>query len=516
MSDTAADIHKPKTGDNHVEIEELIRDEEQVRVKHWYDAFIRLFYWYPRHVYSPKERKFLVKLDLCLLIYTCVSYFTKALDKANITNAYVSGMEEDIKFYGNDLSYAKSLYSAGYIVSMAVGTLLVTQKWSRFLLPSFELIWGVLTFCGAAATKPQHIFCLRFLIGFCEGIAFPSSVYIIGSWFTRDEVFRRVMVFSVSSSLGGMFSGYLQSAAYENLSGTGGLAGWKWGFIIDGIFTVPVAIFGLFMFPGPLQAKSQKDTKPIWWMTKDEYEIAVERQVRSGIDGARQYDFKIIKKTVFHWPVHFFATFWVLLNIVALPDGTVMPLWLKYEAKVHNRFTVSQINNYPTLQAVVGVVAQFFLAGLSDSFPIYPFLAFTQICFIIAYASLAAWNIAWGWKWVCMLAIGLDSVNQAIVSGWINRVCRHDSRERAFVIGYSDAVSQAMNIWTNIVFYPTSHAPEFRLGLIVSTVAAALMLVLPAVEVYLTKRDTKKYVEEKQRELVDRISVSSNEKGAGL
>ncbi|KAH3671544.1 hypothetical protein OGAPHI_000247 [Ogataea philodendri] len=512
IKDTAVDIHRSKADSTRVEVEELIRDEEKVRVKHWYDAFIRLFYWYPGDIYDSRERKFLTKLDTCLLVYTCVSYFTKALDKSNITNAYTTGMKEDINFGGDDLSYAKSLYSAGYIVSMAVGTLLVTQSWARFLLPSFELVWGVLTFCGAAVSQPKHIFCLRFLIGFCEGIAFPSSVYILGSWYTRDEVFRRVMAFSVSSSLGGMFSGYLQTAAYNNLSGKGGLSGWKWGFIIDGIVTVPVAFFGFAFFPGPLQAKSQKKTKPIWWMNQDDYELAVDRQIRSGIDGSRQYDWAIVKKTWFNWPIHFFATFWVLLNIVALPDGTAMPLWLKYEQKTNHRFTQGDVNNYPTIQSAVGVVAQFFLAGLSDSFSIYPFLAFTQICFIIAYSSLAAWDIAWGWKWVCMLAIGLDVVNQAIVSGWINRVCRHDSRGRAFVIGYSDAVSQAINIWTNIVFYPTSHAPKFRLGFIISTIAAFLMLILPIAEIYLTKRDTAKYIERKERELAEQESLEVFEK----
>ncbi|ODV83749.1 hypothetical protein CANARDRAFT_202409 [[Candida] arabinofermentans NRRL YB-2248] len=488
-----------KNGENHTnsdlksdKIEYVVLEEEAIRITHWYDAFVRLFYWYPKSIYDPTERKFLIKLDACLLVYTCLSYFTKSLDKSNISYSYVSGMKSELGFVGDDLSYAKSLYSAGYIVSMCVGTLLVTQKWSRYLLPSFELCWGVLTLCAAATHKPSHMFAIRFLVGFCEGIAFPSSVYIIGSWFTRDEIYRRIMVFSVSASLGGMFSGYLQSAAYDNLSGHLGLSGWRWGFLIDGFITVPVALIGFVVFPGPLQSKSQRTTKPIWWMTVSEYELAVSRQVKAGIDGARQYDWGVIKRTLANWHVHFFATFWVLLNVVALPDGTVMPLWLSYEQETNGRFTVSQVDNYTTFQSVVGIVAQFFLAGLSDSFSIYPFLSAVQCTFIVIYSSLAAWNIPYGWKWTCMLLIGLDGVNQAIVSGWINRVCRHDSRERAFVIGYSDAVSQAMNIWTNIVFYPTSDSPKFHKGFIASTCGAIIMLFLPIISIFLTKWDVKR------------------------
>ncbi|GMF00029.1 unnamed protein product [Ambrosiozyma monospora] len=109
-----------------------------------------------------------------------------------------------------------------------------------------------------------------------------------------------------------------------------------------------------------------------------------------------------------------------------------------------------------------------------------------------------------------MLIIGLDTVNQAIISGWINRVCRHDSRERAFVIGYSDAVSQAMNIWTNIVFYPTSSAPKFHLGFIISTIAAILMLFLPILGHLGTKWDTQQRLKAIEEEVGEASSSTDS------
>ncbi|CUM66627.1 uncharacterized protein PRCAT00004298001 [Priceomyces carsonii] len=452
-------------------IANIVNAEEERTLNHWYDGFVRLFIWYPSSL-DKKEKILLLKLDICILTYVCCSYFTKSLDKSNITNAYVSGMENDINFGGDDLSYAKSLYSAGYIISMCFGMLFVTRPWARYMLPVLELIWGVLTFCGAAVRNPSDMFALRFLIGLAEGPIFCSVVHILGSWYKRDEIYRRVMVFSISSSLGGMFSGYLQSAAYVHLSGKGGLGGWKWGFIIDGILTVPIALIGFFVFPGaPYQVKK------LWWLCPEDIQLANERTKISGIAAPGSLNLSLIKRVFLRWHVHYFTAFWVLLNVVALTDGTAFPLWLL--ANSPDRFSVTQVNNYPTIQAAVGIVAQFFFAGLSDTFSIYPFLIITQCLFIISYSSLAAWNIPDGWRWVCYLIIGFDGVNQAIISGWINRSCRHDNEERAFVLGFSDAVSQAINVWTNIVFYPTSDAPNFRKGFIASLVAAILMLFLP-------------------------------------
>ena len=480
-------IEKVPLESSHIDDTRLVEidasDEEKVDKLKWYQGITRLFLWYPSDL--PKAEKLLLrKIDAVILAYVCTSYFTKSLDKSNITNAYVSGMKQDLNFGGNDLSYAKSLYSAGYIVSMCCGTLFVTRDWARLLLPILETIWGIMTFCQAAVKTPEQMLALRFLIGLAEGPIFPCVVYIIGSWYTRKEIYRRVMAFSISSSIGGMFSGFLQSAAYANLSGKGGLAGWKWGFIVDGIITVPVALLGFLMFPG-----TPSQVKPNFWISQDELKLAFKRMEFSGVEKPTKLSLGLVKRVFLSWHVHFFTAFWVLLNVIALPDGTGLPLWL--DANSPERFSVEQVNNYPSIQSAFSIVFQIIIGGLSDTLPIYPLLTFIQCMFIISYSSLAAWNIPDGWRWVCFMIVGFDTCDQIIVSGWINRACRHDSEERAFVLGFSDAVSQAINIWTNIVFFPTDDAPKFHLGYIISTVGAILMLLMPVASYYGEKYDNK-------------------------
>ncbi|KAF4979718.1 hypothetical protein FDECE_18022, partial [Fusarium decemcellulare] len=54
---------------------------------------------------SPEERKLVAKLDWWILSYCCIAYFVKYLDQTNVSNAYVSGMKEDLEMTGNDLNY---------------------------------------------------------------------------------------------------------------------------------------------------------------------------------------------------------------------------------------------------------------------------------------------------------------------------------------------------------------------------------------------------------------------------
>lgn len=65
---------------------------------------------------SPEERRFLFKLDAVILTLASLGYFIKYLDQVNITNAFVSGMKEDLKLFGNELNYMQTCWTVGYVI----------------------------------------------------------------------------------------------------------------------------------------------------------------------------------------------------------------------------------------------------------------------------------------------------------------------------------------------------------------------------------------------------------------
>ncbi|KAI4765227.1 hypothetical protein E4T52_02580 [Aureobasidium sp. EXF-3400] len=62
---------------------------------------------------SQGERKLVQKLDFFILTFCCLMYFLNYLDRSNLTNAYVSGMKEDLNFKGNELTQINTVFTVG-------------------------------------------------------------------------------------------------------------------------------------------------------------------------------------------------------------------------------------------------------------------------------------------------------------------------------------------------------------------------------------------------------------------
>ncbi|KAE8395953.1 hypothetical protein BDV23DRAFT_178021 [Aspergillus alliaceus] len=104
------------------------------------------------------------------------------------------------------------------------------------------------------------------------------------------------MVFWLAESVGTLLSGFPQSAAYTNLNGVHGHAGWRWLFIIDGIITLPLALAGFFFFPNLPQ-----DGKKTWWTTEEEHILSVKRMEAIGRAGKEPWTVAKVKRILLNW-----------------------------------------------------------------------------------------------------------------------------------------------------------------------------------------------------------------------
>jgi len=60
---------------------------------------------------------------------------------------------------------------------------------------------------------------------------------MISSFYTRKETATRMSVFYTGNLLASSFSGLIAAGIFAGLDGKKGLEGWRWLFLIQGVFT---------------------------------------------------------------------------------------------------------------------------------------------------------------------------------------------------------------------------------------------------------------------------------------
>jgi hypothetical protein len=195
---------------------------------------------------APEERAFIAKVDWWILSYCCIAYFVKYLDQTNVTNAYVSGMHEDLDMTGNDLNYLTTYFNIGYIVGNIPSQIILTKVRPSVWLPTLELLWSALVMGMAGAKSVKTLYVLRFFIGLLEASAYPGIMTLLGNWYTPMELGKRSCIFQASSSAAQLFSGCVSqcegtsksgcaSSNSRQISASRSLRGYGWTQRLEGV-----------------------------------------------------------------------------------------------------------------------------------------------------------------------------------------------------------------------------------------------------------------------------------------
>ncbi|TVY91057.1 Pantothenate transporter, partial [Lachnellula willkommii] len=271
----------------------------------------------------PKDQRWLLfKLDGFVLTFASIGYFLKNLDLRNVNNAFLSGMEEDLSMYGNQLVTSTSVFTVGYVIGQIPSNLLLTRVSPRWVIPALEVGWGIATLCTSTVKSYKALYALRFLVGIFESGFYPGIHYLLGSWYTPREIGKRAMIFWLAGSIGQLFSGFLQAAAYSNLDGVAGRAGWRWLFIIDGIITLPLAVAGFFFFPNLPQSG-----KKTWWTTEEEHILSIKRMEAIGRAGPEPWSWAKLRRILLSWQTYLLPLMYIVWNN-GIPQEA-MGYWLK-------------------------------------------------------------------------------------------------------------------------------------------------------------------------------------------
>ncbi|KAF5378047.1 hypothetical protein D9757_011514 [Collybiopsis confluens] len=264
-------------------------------------------------------------------------------------------------------------------------------------------------------------------------------------WYKGDELGKRACIFHTASAIGPMFSGFLQTAAYNGLNGVHGLSGWKWLFIVDGIITIPIALLGFLIMPD-----LPHNTKPSIFYTERQLQLAQKRMAEVNRNPPSKFTRAKVIGFFTSWHIYTLVPLYVLFNNGSGPS-TSMIFWLKsFNTNTKTVYTIGQINIYPLGANVVQVVSTLVWAWWSDAMRLRwpPMIVAGTWCMIVSILLAATplyTHIARRWALYYMTTIqgGLSG----LILAWANELNGHDSEKRSFIVA-------SCNMWAYVMQFP--------------------------------------------------------------
>ncbi|KAH8887578.1 MFS general substrate transporter [Thozetella sp. PMI_491] len=220
-------------------------------------------------VFDPAaESRVRLKIDLFIVPTVSLLYLFCFIDRANIGNARIAGLEADLGLAGNDYNVVLSVFYISYIIFEIPSNVLCKWIGPGWFLPTLSLCFGISSLGTAFVTTRAQICGVRFLLGIFEAGMMPGIAYYLSRWYRRSELAFRLSMYIVMAPLAGAFGGLLASGILT-LSHFGGLHSWRMIFGIEGVITIGLSLISYFTLTDrPATAR---------WLTEEERALAIAR-----------------------------------------------------------------------------------------------------------------------------------------------------------------------------------------------------------------------------------------------
>ncbi|KAI6354925.1 hypothetical protein MCOR25_008411 [Pyricularia grisea] len=444
---------------------------------------------------TPRERRFIAKLDIILIPYVFLAYAVKAIDGVNLSNAYVAGMKEDQRFFGNELVQLQTIYTLGAVLGMIPFIYFFTSLPMQWSIPMMDVFRALFTMCQCRSDSYAELAAYRFCIGFFEGAFYPAMSYVLGSWYRGSELARRGGLSAIGVNVGNMSAGLIAAGVTQNLQGFAGIAAWRWIYIISGVITFPVAIMGFFLLPGTV-------AKPNRWILADEdIETGKKRLERDGHVVAGKFNLAILPKILNPKNVRFWTV--VLVNLLFWNAGIHKStggylLWIKSL----NRYNATEINQLGSIAPALGIAYTLMASFASDMFlgPMWTIIA-ASLFNATGLVILTIWDVPEGALWYAFSTMFWSSSISGVLGGWVNSLLRDSPSERSFTIIMVTIISQLTVAGTPLLTFSTVEGPRYPKGYAFCLgCALALIVVAYVVNLYMKREEEQKAAVERRLE----------------
>ncbi|CEP64326.1 uncharacterized protein LALA0_S11e01574g [Lachancea lanzarotensis] len=227
---------------------------------------------------QEEEKKLLRKVDWRVAIPACLMFAALQIDRGNVQQAVADNMLKDLKMSTNDYNTGMQLFYAAFTIAEVPSQLLSKRIGPDRFIPFQMVCWSIVSIAQAGISNKTGFFVTRFFLGLLEGGFIADLVLWLSYFYTSRELPLRLSWFWTTLSIVQIITALLAFAILR-MRGIGGLTGWQWLLLIEGIITLLIGIFAFYlMVPSAVQTRNR--LHPKGWFTEHEEKIVVNRVLR--------------------------------------------------------------------------------------------------------------------------------------------------------------------------------------------------------------------------------------------
>ncbi|KAI0905693.1 retrograde regulation protein 2 [Ustulina deusta] len=422
---------------------------------------------------TPEEEEAVIKkLDWRLMPMIFIIYSLSVLDRSNLGNAHVAGLDESLGLKGDQYSTLGTLF---YVTcDAAVGWKhFPAHIWVTCIVISFATISA----SQAATQSYAGLVVLRLILGATEAMYAGVPVYL-SFFYPRDKVGFRQGIFLSGSALANAYGGALGYAITQIKSH---IEPWRILFLIEGLPTFVMAVVAWFRFPDDIESAN--------FLTDREKQIVkhmVSRdQTADVVDhtGLRPKDFLAAFKD---WRSYLTGVMYFGCNVSFASLPLFVPSIIA-EIGSFSRIQANGLSAPPYLLTFILIIA---CAFISDRVRMRgPFVCFFGIMSAIGFLLLATTEGAAPRYLGVYFAITIF-VSVAILIPWVSNSHNTESKRAGGYAIFATLGQAGPLLGTNI--FPSNEAPYYRKGSWISFSFCILVAVTSAAFSFLLYRENRR------------------------
>jgi MFS family permease len=182
------------------------------------------------------------------------AYFMSYVDRTNVALAKTQ-LEADVGISAAAYGLGAGIFFLSYALLEVPSNMVLYRIGARVWITRIAVSWGLVSAAMMFVQNEWSFYLLRLALGAAEAGLYPALMYLVMLWFPAQ---KRVMVVGIlyTAPASAIILGSPAGGGLMALDGLGGLHGWQWMFLVEGLVTVLVGLAVWRLLPsGPHDAR---------------------------------------------------------------------------------------------------------------------------------------------------------------------------------------------------------------------------------------------------------------------